>query len=145
MSKRIFTQEEMIKLSQNANVRKCSEKSITYDKKFKLRAVERYHEGWPSPEIFTEAGFDILMIGRENPGRCLKRWNKTYRNKGEKGFEAESRGRTGRPRKIKDKTDADKIKRLEAELAYVKAENDFFKQLRAKRAERYSGRNKGMG
>jgi hypothetical protein len=141
MSKRRFTKEEIEILLKNENVGRCSEKSITYDKDFKVRAVRQYSEGKSSREIFTNAGFDICVIGKCTPKGCLRDWNKVYQTKGIKGLKKETRGKMGRPKKIQDKNDADKIKRLEAEVAYLKAENDFFKQLRAKRAERYSGRN----
>lgn len=131
----------MTKLAKNANVCKVSERSISYGKTFKLRAVERYKEGWPPFSIFQEAGFDLLVIGRETPKECLKRWRKIDRTKGKDGFENSARGR-GRPKKVVDATDADKIKRLETENAYLKAENDFLAQLRAQRAEQYSGQNK---
>lgn len=141
MTKRIFTDTEMEKLSQNANVRKVSERSIAYDKNFKLRAVERYGEGFPATDIFREAGFDLLAIGRETPKWCMRRWKKIYKAKGKDGFNEGAKGR-GRPKKVRDASDADKIKRLEMENAYLKAENHFLAQLRAKRAERYSSQNK---
>ena len=55
MSKRIFTQEQIVSFLQNKNVAACSEKSITYHKDFKLAAVKRYQEGLPPLAIFTEA------------------------------------------------------------------------------------------
>jgi hypothetical protein len=142
MSKRRFTEEEIEILSKNENVSKCSEKSITYGKDFKVQAIKQYQEGRTSRDIFIAAGFDPCVIGKDIPNGCIKRWKINYRTKGENCFTEETRGKGGgRPKKIRDKSDADKIKRLEAENAYLKAENDFFKQLRAKRAERYSGRN----
>lgn len=146
MSKRRFSQEEVNILSKNKNVKTCSEKSISYAKDFKVRAVRRYGEGMPSRDIFREAGFDLDMIGKDTPKGRLKEWNKTYRTKGESALQTETRGRGGgRPKKVKDANDTDKIKRLEAEVAYLKAENDFLIKLRAQRAERYSSRNSGMG
>lgn len=145
MSKRIFTREQIETLSRNENVRKCSERSISFNKEFKINAIRRYQAGLTCIEVFAEAGFDIRIIGKSSPEDCLKRWKKTYRLKGESGLRIETRGRGGgRPKKVVDTTPADKIKRLEAEVAYLKAENDFLTQLRAKRAERYSGRNKNM-
>lgn len=38
------------------------------------------------------------------------------------------------------KTEKDKVKRLELQIRYLQAENDFLAKLRAKRAERNSGR-----
>jgi transposase-like protein len=144
MSKRRFTKEEIEILSKNENVSKCSEKSITYSNLFKIKAVKEYKEGKSSRDIFTEAFFDLRMIGKDSPGEHLKQWNKICKTKGLDCFKKETRGRGkggGRPKKPKDLTDTDKIKRLEAEVAYLKAENDFFMKLRAKRAERYSSRN----
>ena len=84
------------------------------------------------------------MIGKDTPTDRLGDWNKIYKEKGAEGLKNETRGKGGgRPKKPKDLSDKDKIKRLEAEVAYLKAENDFFTKLRAKRAERYSSRNTG--
>lgn len=112
-----------------------SNKSITYSKDFKLKAVKLYNQqGLTSTEIFRQEGFDLNLIGKDKPKDCLRRWNKVYRAKGERGLTIETRGRAGgRPKKPRDKTEADKIKRLEAEVAYLKAENDFLAELRAKR------------
>lgn len=109
-------------------------KYITYGKDFKIRAVKLYEQGLTSTEIFRQEGFDLNLISKDIPRECLKRWNRIYRAKGEGGLIIETRGRLGgRPRKPMDKTDSDKIKRLEAEIAYLKAENDFLAKLRAKR------------
>lgn len=142
MSKRRFTKEEIELLSKNENVSRCGEKSIAYNKAFKVRAVKQYKEGKSSRSIFIDAGFDLQLIGKDNPKEHLKQWNRIVKVKGLEGLRVETRGRNGgRPKKPKDLTDADKIKRLEAEVAYLKAEKDFFMKLRAKRAERHSSRN----
>lgn len=135
MSKRIFNQEQIELLMGNKNVSKCSDKSISFDKEFKLRAVTQYEEGMTSMEIFRQANFDLNVIGRDTPKSCLRRWNKIYRVKGLVGLESEARGRGGGRLKTKGLSEKDKIKRLEAEVAYLKAENDFLAKLRAKRAE----------
>lgn len=131
MSKRIFTTAEIKGLSKNKNVSKCSDKSITYNKHFKVLAVKKYYEEGYSPTmIFKEAGFDRQMIGEDAPDQCLKRWKKIYRSKGEDKLRVETRGVTGRPRK-KWSSDVERIKYLEIENAYLKAENDFLVKLRA--------------
>lgn len=137
MSKRIFTREQIEELSKNKNVIKCSEKAISYNKKFKVSAVTEHEQGLTPQEIFRDAGFNLNLLGRKIPKGCLRRWSKTYRLKGKEGLEIESRGKGaggGRP-KTKNLTDSEKIKWLEAENAYLKAENDFLVKLRAKRAE----------
>ena len=135
MSKRIFTKAVAEQLSRNVNISRCSERSITYSNDFKIKAVKLYKQGLTSREIFRQAGFDLNTIGRDQPKECLKRWSKMWMAKGENGLVAETRGRLGRPKKPKDLSDRDKIKRLETEVSYLKAENDFLAKLRAKRAE----------
>jgi hypothetical protein len=111
--------------------------AITYNNDFKVRAMKQHKEQYMTfKEIFIKAGFDLDIIGEDTPRWCFKRWNKTYKTKGLEKLAAESRGKmsTGRPT-TKNVTDADRIKRLEMENAYLRAENDFLAKLRAKRAE----------
>ena len=126
MNKRIFTKKQIKKLTKNPHIKKCSQKTITYSQDFKVKAVKQYQEEYMTPqEIFIQTGFDLEIIGKEIPRRCLDRW----KNKGINNL-VENRGRT---KKTKDKSVKDKIKRLEAENIYLKAENDFLVKLRAKR------------
>ncbi|KKQ45910.1 MAG: Transposase [Candidatus Moranbacteria bacterium GW2011_GWC2_37_8] len=135
MSKRFFTREQIEQLSSNENVVRVG-KTIVYSKDFKIKAVKLYNkQGLTSKEIFRQAGFDLNVIGKQKPKDCLLTWNKIYRLKGEKGLRTETRGKGGGRVKTKNLTDAEKIKWMEAEIAYLKAENDFLAKLRAKRAE----------
>jgi hypothetical protein len=135
MSIRRFTQEQIRELLQNPNVEKCSEKSISYSKEFKIGAVDKYQKVGTSPnQIFTEAGFDLNLIGKEVPGDCLHCWLKVFRTKGIKELSVETRGRSksGGRTKINWSDDKEKIKYLETKVAYLKAENDFLAKLRKK-------------
>jgi transposase-like protein len=81
--------------------------------------------------IFEEANFNLALIGRDAPNECLRRWRKIYNFRGADRLSVETRGKGGgRPRK-NGLTDAEKIKRMEVEIAYLKAENDFLAKLRA--------------
>lgn len=132
MGKRRFTEAQIIELSKNKNISKCSEKSITYGNNFKVSAVKKYYESGYSPKmIFKEAGLDLALIGRNAPEECLQRWRKVYNKKGIQKLNIETRGKGGGRPKTKWLTDADRIKRLEIENAYLKAENDFLAKLRA--------------
>ena len=136
MSKRIFTKEDIDSLLQNQNVAGCSAKSISYRKKFKILAVRQYHEGLPPSEIFRLARFDIRVIGSETPKRCLRRWLKVFRKKGEAGLTIDGRGGNNpkdRPRDPANLTEKEKLKYLEAQVAYLKAENAFLAKLRKQR------------
>jgi len=134
MSKRIFSEDQIKELLANPNVFRCSERSITYSKEFKVLAVKKYYEEGYSPRmIFEEAGFDLQLIGLGVPKDRLKSWKEIYQTRGEGRLKIEARGkhnRGGRP-KTKNLTDAEKIKYLEIENAYLKAEKDFFMKLRA--------------
>ena len=83
MSKRIFTKEQIAILLNNVNVMGCSEKSVSYQKDFKILAVKKYQEGLSPSEIFKQAQFDINIIGRKTPKACLRRWLKISKKKGE--------------------------------------------------------------
>ena len=135
MSKRKLTEGQIEKLLNNVNVARCSAKSVSYAKEFKLLAIKQYDNGWPAVRIFQEAGFDLRLFEDDLPRACLTRWRRKYRTKGDIGLCNDERGRSnrgGRP-KTKGLTDADRIKRLEIENAYLKAENDFLAKLRASR------------
>ena len=136
MSKRIFSEDQIKTLLQNPNVAMCSEKSISYHKDFKTEAVRIYRDDGLTPnQIFRGAGFDIDMIGREVPGYCLQRWLKVVRVKGVGELSIETRGRSkggGRP-KVNWSDPKEKLKYLEAQVAYLKAENAFLAKLRKKR------------
>lgn len=133
MSKRRFTADQINELSKNKNVSRCSKKSISYGKDFKQLAVTQYQAGMSSKEIFQEAGFNLALIGEDVPVARLGCWRQVYEVKGPNGLAIETRGRHcggGRP-KTKGVGEEDRVKRLEIEIAYLKAENDFLVKLRA--------------
>ena len=143
MSKRNFTEEQINDVMKNGNVNRCSPKSITYSPGFKVKAIELYlNEGLSPRSIFKRAGFDEDIIGKDTPTNCLKCWRRIVKKKGVAGLRVESRGSGGGRPKTRGLTDTQKIKYLEAKVAYLKAENDFLAKLRAKRAESNSGQNK---
>lgn len=134
MSKRILTQQQIQELLHNEHVVRCSEKSITYHKGFKLLAVKRYRdEGWSASHIFQEAGFDVDVIGRDTPRYRLRDWLKLWKKKGADGLSKEQRGGSGRRRRVNNLPDKEKLKYLEAQVAYLKAENVFLAKLRKQR------------
>lgn len=134
MSKRRFNEAQIKELQANPNIERCSDKSISYSKEFKVLAIKKYYEKGYSPiMIFNEAGLSRQVIGLDTPNNCLRSWRNIYMTKGEKRLSIETRGKHpngGRP-KTRGLTDADKINRLEIEVAYLKAENDFLAKLRA--------------
>lgn len=135
MNKRIFSEDEQNKLSTNHNVLKCSSRSVTYTTKFKIRAVKKYELGLTATEIFRNAEFNLDLIGKEIPNDCLRRWRRIVKRKGFSGLsEARGKKKGSRPKKNKMST-TERLKYLEAEVKYLKAENSFLVELRARRAE----------
>lgn len=129
MSKIMYSAEQVKALSANRNVKKCSSKSITYSKDFKLRAVKAWLEEGQSPNaIFKQAGLDPAVIGKWKPQACLKLWKRIYKARGEAGFARENRGRSG-GRRPKDKQSTD-VEYLQTKIAYLEAENNFLRNLK---------------
>jgi len=135
MSKRIFSSEEQQQLKNNPNVERCSTKSITYTTAFKKRAVALYERGTTATDIFKESGFNLDLIGRRQPKNCLQRWRTRVKEVGVSGLK-DTRGENAKGKKSQVRnTETDRMKWLEAEVKYLRAENDFLARLRAKRAE----------
>lgn len=133
MSKRIFTPKQIEELLRNVNVVTCSVKSITYHSDFKVAAIKKYQEGLPPREIFKQAAFDIDLIGHETPEACLKRWRNVSIRKGIQALSIETRGKDGGRPKTTWSTEKEKLKYLETQVAYLKAENAFLAKLRKQR------------
>ena len=111
-------------------------KTIKYSSEFKIKAVKQHEEGLTPKAIFLLNGFDVSKIGKNIPKYALSRWNKIYRKHGEGGLMEENRGKGkggGRPKILKFKDDKEKIKYLELQVTYLKAENDFLIKLRAQK------------
>jgi len=76
-----------------------------------------YKEGKTPSQIFSEQGFDLDMIGKEQPKQCLKRWRNTYEKFGEEGLLTERRGKgsTGRL-SSKEFSAEEKLRKAEARI-----------------------------
>lgn len=131
----IFSNEEIGKLRQNPCVASCTDRTIIYTYEFKKRALELHRDGASSKEIWRRAGFDISKWNKDYCKDTIKDWKQIVKKRGFEGLaKLQGQGATGRP-KTKGVTGADRIKRLELQIKYLKAENDFLAKLRAKRAE----------
>ena len=132
----MFTKEEIEELLRNKNVSKCSSKAITYSKEFKVDSVKKYYEGYSPKMMFEEAGFDLKIIGTDRAKASIKRWRKTYNEKGEEELMRGKQGRSGRKKKkIEFKNKDEKIKYLETKIKYLDAQNDFLAKLRGLKRE----------
>ena len=135
----IFSDEEVVQLRQNPNVFNCTQRSISYTCEFKKRALKLHAKGVYAREIWKRAGFDTSKWRNDYCKGTLSDWKDIVKKRGVEGLlkvggVQYDRGPT--------KVDKDKVKRLELQVKYLEAENDFLAKLRAKRAESNSGRVK---
>ncbi|HCQ90776.1 MAG TPA: hypothetical protein DIU45_14955 [Clostridium sp.] len=73
MSKKTFSDIEIKKLSKNKYVKSVSERGITYTDDFKVHFISENKLGKSPSEIFSEAGFDIDIIGENRIYNAGKR------------------------------------------------------------------------
>jgi transposase len=134
-----FSSDEIAELKNNPCVFDCTAKSVFYTHEFKRRALILRARGVHTKEIWRRSGFDVSKWKDEYFRGTLRDWRKTILKSGEDGLMR--RGGTPHDRGP-DKTNKDATKRLELQVQYLEAENDFLAKLRAKRAESNSGRVK---
>ncbi len=128
MSKKTFTEKEIVILSKNPYVKSVSSKGITYSDEFKQHFVSEFSKGKFSRQIFEEAGFDVEIIGRQRIKSASERWRATYKAEGVLGLKDTRKDSSGRPR-LKELTIEEKYARLEAQMNLVKAENELLKKI----------------
>lgn len=125
-----FTVSQIEELRQNPNVKKVSDKAITYQDSFKEHFIIEHNKGKPPRMIFEEAGFDTTILGKRY-NKAADRW-KQHVNRLE-GFKDTRKDSSGRPR-TKHLSQDEIIQRQRAEIEYLKQERDFLLEL--KRLER---------
>ena len=127
-----FSNEEMVLLKQNPCVFSCTNNSVNYTYEFKKRSLELHKEGITAREIWKRSGFDVSKWRVDYCRSTLKDWKKIVKKRGIEGLLKSGGIQYDRG---PNNTDKDKLKRLELQVKYLKAENDFLAKLRAKRAE----------
>jgi transposase len=128
VSKKLFTESELNKLSKNKNVLRVSSKSITYSDDFKKIFMSESLKGKLPRIIFEENGFDVEIIGRSRIEQAADRWKKSYKNNGISGLKDTRKQNSGRTTK-RQLSDKDKLDKLEARIKFLEAENEFLKKL----------------
>ena len=131
MKRKPYTVQEKEILLQSEAIVKVTNSSATYLKEFKVFAVGEYMSGKAPLQIFIEAGIDVNILGREQPQRCLSRWNKIHRIYGVEGLLQDNRccSHTGRPRK-NPLTPEEQLEKYKQENEILKQQVEFLKKLR---------------
>lgn len=135
-----FSNEELVKLRKHPCVFSCTSKSVNYTYEFKKHVLEEHEKGVGAKDIWKQAGFDTSKWKEFYFRSTVRDWKKIVRrgdlsslnNQGGVQYD------DGMTKSLK--VEKDKIKRLELQVRYLQAENDFLAKLRAKRAESNSGR-----
>lgn len=129
MSKNCFNDKQIKILSKNKYVLKVSSVAITYSDKFKKLFMEEYINGKLPRVIFEKYGFDVDILGIKRIEAAAGRWKKKYQNDGFVGLKDTRKINSGRPLK-RELTSEEKLKKMEAKIRLLEAENELLKKLR---------------
>jgi hypothetical protein len=141
----IFSKEEIVEFSKHPCVFHVSEKSIHYTYEFKKRAMEMHSKGISPKDIWKRAGFNPERWKKNYTYSTIKDWKRIIEKRGIDGlanfggFQYDG-GRSNKRELVR--VESDKLKRLELQVKYLQAENDFLAKLRAKKAESNLGQKK---
>ena len=127
-----LTAEEIEILQRNPNVVKATEKIVIYTNKFKEHFIEEYSLGKKPSLIFTEAGFDINMLGSKRIERACARWREAHAVGTLGQFDDASVARhfsDDKKEQLYELARAKKrISKQDEEIARLKAENEMLKK-----------------
>lgn len=98
-----FSPSQRSKLLSNKNVQDVSEKSVTFNAEFKIKAINLFLAGSAPNKIFEEAGIPLEYFKEDYCRCCLKRWLKKLKAEGLDALREDHRGSgsTGRPKSEK--------------------------------------------
>ena len=126
MSKLIFTNSQVKKLSKNKWIKNISNKAITYTDKFKIKLVKECENYKKFPrDVFKDCGIDPEIIGKRRIEMAAYRWRKQYKKIGNITYTR--KGASGRPLE-RELSDKEKLKRAEAKIKLLEAENELLKK-----------------
>jgi len=69
-------------LQQNPNVKRVSERGITYTTDFKNKFIDEYLAGKFPRQIYIDNGFDVDVIGMKRIEQSSYRWKKAFEKDG---------------------------------------------------------------
>lgn len=137
MSIKMFNEEDIELLKNNPNVKRVSNKSITYTLEFKINFMHEYRGGKLPRQIFIEHGFDVDIIGMRRIEQCATRWKRLYDKGGVVSLEDSRKNNRGRY-KHETQSEEQEIDKLKAKIELLELEIDMLKKLDV--SERRSGK-----
>ena len=126
MSKLLFTDAQVKKLSKNKWIKNITNKGITYTDEFKYKLVKECENYKKFPQdIFKECNIDPEIVGESRIRNCAHRWriqfSKTRELKDTRIYN------DGRPLE-RELSDKEKLERAEAKIKLLEAENELLKK-----------------
>lgn len=126
MSKILFTDAQVKKLRKNKWIKNITNKGITYTDEFKYKLVKECENYKKFPQdVFRECGIDPEIVGERRYANAADRWRKQLKKTGE--IKDSRKNSTGRFR-IHELSDKEKLKRAEAKIKLLEAENELLKK-----------------
>ena len=126
MSKILFTDAQIKKLSKNKWIKNITNKGITYTDEFKYKLVKECENYKKFPQdVFRECGIDPDIVGERRYNNAAKRWRKQIQTIGE--IKDTRKGNSGRILEH-ELSDKEKLERAEAKIKILEAENELLKK-----------------
>jgi hypothetical protein len=132
MSNIFYSESDQHILLRNPNVEKVTDRYISYHPDFKIRAVKEYLSGKKPRQIFIDNGFNLQLIGDDKPFVCIKRWRIIFKQRGEQALREKGRNTKSTRLTRRESSIEDKLKKAEAKIKFLEAENELLKKIREK-------------
>lgn len=126
MSKILFTNAQVKKLSKNKWIKNITNKGITYTDEFKYKLVKECENYKRFPQdIFKECGLEPEIVGIVRIQNSAYRWRKQLNSIGK--ITDTRKGASGRHLEH-ELSDKEKLDRAEAKIKLLEAENELLKK-----------------
>ena len=126
MSKKLFTDAQVKKLSKNKWIKNITNKGITYTDEFKYKLVKECENFKKFPQdVFRECGIDHEIVGERRYNNAVKRWRKQLKNTGEIVDTRTTKSGNTLKHELSNK---EKLERAEAKIKLLEAENELLKK-----------------
>ena len=126
MSKILFTDTQVKKLSKNKWIKNITNKEITYTDEFKYKLLKECENYKKFPQdIFKECNIDPEIVGESRIRNCAYRWRMQINSTGEISDTRTTKSGNTLKREL---TDKEKLERAEAKIKLLEAENELLKK-----------------
>ena len=126
MSKILFTDSQVKKLSKNKWIKNITNKGITYTDEYKYKLVKECENYKKFPkDVFRECDIDPEIVGIIRIQNCAHRWRKRINSTGEISDTRTTKSGNTIKRELSDK---EKLKRSETKIKLLEAENELLKK-----------------